>query len=80
MKPVHVLGILAVGFALVGAAIGGTFFYIKMDEIQKNQTKASQFILSNVSYAAERQHMVLFCREKISSSRSRIFHWMRLMK
>ena len=72
MKPVHVLGILSVGFAIVGAAIGGTFLYVKMDEVQKNQTKASQFILSNVSYAAERQNMVLFCRDKIISSRKDI--------
>jgi soluble lytic murein transglycosylase len=72
MKAVHVLGILAISFALVGAAIGGTFFYVKMDEVQKNQIKASQFILSNVSYAAERQNLVLFCRDKITSSRKDI--------
>jgi len=72
MKAVHVLGIFAISFALVGAAICGTFFYVKMDEVQKNQIKASQFILSNVSYAAERQKLVLFCREQITSSRKDI--------
>jgi soluble lytic murein transglycosylase-like protein len=72
MKVVHALVMSVVGFALVGAAIGGTFLFMKMDEVQKNQVKASQFILSNVSYAAERQNMVLFCRDRILSARKDI--------
>jgi soluble lytic murein transglycosylase-like protein len=67
MKAIHVLGILVIIISLVGISIGATFFYTKMDEVQKGQIKASQFILSNISYAAERQSLVLFCRDKILS-------------
>ena len=72
MKSFHALEVLSIGFVLIAAAVGGTFIYVKMDEVQKNQTKASQFIYSNVSYAAERQNLVLFCRDNIRLSRKDI--------